>query len=281
MSGSCRPRPSRGFEGTRCVKGARHTTARVLPRRQRPRARDPPGSGLLGNEKDRAVTRSSQNIGAHGAAQKPLRRSVPGRWTDSKPATRQCAPTSRLSPIASTHPSGAGDGFQPIQPLPVAHRRSLASAGDRLVPRPAARRRTMSHELSNGSLPALELPVQRETTGGVAQVSYRVWDPTGAGYPALSPVTGTLQFAPGQSTSTIDVPLTVNGAPILPAEIEVELTTRPHSTWSPPQTRPSTSGIRTPRSTSATLPIRSPCPRRRRLGTRSAAPGSLLTTSRA
>jgi len=78
-------------------------------------------------------------------------------------------------------------------------------------------------ELSNGTLPTLELPVQRDETSGVAQVSYRVWDPTGAGYPALTPVTGTLQFAPGQSIAIIDVPMTVNGAPILPAEVDVEL----------------------------------------------------------
>ncbi|HEY5317181.1 MAG TPA: glycoside hydrolase family 6 protein, partial [Solirubrobacteraceae bacterium] len=88
---------------------------------------------------------------------------------------------------------------------------------------PSGMLQSMLPELANGSLPALELPVQRDLTSGVAEVSYRVWDPTGAGYPALTPVTGTLQFDPGQSIAMIDVPLTVNGAPILPAEVDVQL----------------------------------------------------------
>jgi endoglucanase len=78
-------------------------------------------------------------------------------------------------------------------------------------------------ELSNNSLTYLPLPVIRDSTSGAGVVSYRAWDPTGAGYPALTPVSGTLVFVPGQSTADIIVPLTVNGAPIMPAAISVQL----------------------------------------------------------
>jgi endoglucanase len=82
----------------------------------------------------------------------------------------------------------------------------------------------MLPELTNGTLTYLELPVERDDTTGAGEVSYRVWDPTGASYfPAFTPVTGVLSYLPGQEIAEIGVPLTVSGAPILPASLSVQL----------------------------------------------------------
>jgi endoglucanase len=81
----------------------------------------------------------------------------------------------------------------------------------------------LAPELSDGRLSYLYLPVDRDGAGRPGVVSYRVWDPTGAGYPAFIPVTGTLVFAPGQATAEIAVPMNVGGAAILPASLSVEL----------------------------------------------------------
>jgi hypothetical protein len=94
-----------------------------------------PSEGLLGAHQPASSSETRrpgcnpvfQNIGARSAARSPVRRSVPGLWTDSKPATRLCAPASRLSPIASTLPGGANDGFQPdsLSPSPATGRSRL------------------------------------------------------------------------------------------------------------------------------------------------------------
>jgi endoglucanase len=82
---------------------------------------------------------------------------------------------------------------------------------------------SMLPQLSAGDLSYLMIPVDRDDPAGVGEVSYRVWDPTSAGYPALAPQTGTLVFLPGEPNAMIDVPLNVGGAPILPGAIEIEL----------------------------------------------------------
>ncbi|HWF34611.1 MAG TPA: glycoside hydrolase family 6 protein [Solirubrobacteraceae bacterium] len=78
-------------------------------------------------------------------------------------------------------------------------------------------------ELERG-MTYLQLPVERDTgTGWFAQVSYRAWDPTGSGYPALRPLTGVVLFLPGQSVAFIGIPLAAAGVPYLPASLEVQL----------------------------------------------------------
>ena len=71
-----------------------------------PLARGPPNGGSIKNEKDRAVTRSSGNIGVVNAAKNPWRRTVTGVRTDAKPVARVYAPTWGLRPIASTEVDG-------------------------------------------------------------------------------------------------------------------------------------------------------------------------------
>jgi endoglucanase len=78
-------------------------------------------------------------------------------------------------------------------------------------------------ELWDGRLSYLQLPVDRDTIIGSGQVSYRVWDPTASGYPAFPPATGVLTFLPGYATAMINVPMTTNGVPFLPAAVEVDL----------------------------------------------------------
>ncbi|HWF72753.1 MAG TPA: glycoside hydrolase family 6 protein [Solirubrobacteraceae bacterium] len=77
-------------------------------------------------------------------------------------------------------------------------------------------------ELSSG-MTYLQVPVDRDNTDGIGEVSYRVWDPTASGYPALPPLTGVLAFPPGQAYEMITVPLSINGVPYLPGSLEVDL----------------------------------------------------------
>ena len=81
----------------------------------------------------------------------------------------------------------------------------------------------MSPYVSSGRSSSVQLPVVRDNATGAGEVSYRVWDPTGAGYPSFTPVSGALIFVPGQSSSTIVVPMNVGGAPVLPASLSVQL----------------------------------------------------------
>jgi endoglucanase len=81
-----------------------------------------------------------------------------------------------------------------------------------------------------GELPELErgttylnVPVDRDNTGGFGEVSYRAWDPTGSGYPVLRPITGVVIFAPGQAVAYVGIPLAAAGVPFLPASLEVQL----------------------------------------------------------
>jgi endoglucanase len=81
-----------------------------------------------------------------------------------------------------------------------------------------------------GQLPELEsgttylnLPIDRDSTGSFGIVSYRAWDPTGSGYPALRPVTGVATFFPGQSVAFVGIPLASAGVPYHPASLEVQL----------------------------------------------------------
>jgi endoglucanase len=77
--------------------------------------------------------------------------------------------------------------------------------------------------VQGGHAPYLQIAADRDDTSGPGQVSYRVWNPTGSTFPNFAPLSGTLQFLPGQTQSEIEVPLTDHGVPIMPPSLEVQL----------------------------------------------------------
>lgn len=75
-----------------------------------------------------------------------------------------------------------------------------------------------------GDDPHLRLPVARDGTTGSESLSYRVSDPSPGPYPAFTPITGVVTFAPGQSQAALSIPLQDHGVPVLPPTLELTLT---------------------------------------------------------
>jgi endoglucanase len=138
-------------------------------------------------------------------------------WSSTLPMS-----TARYGAVAATLPSGVlvAGGEGPSGALASAEEFVVPPAGFHLE---AGTLQGLAPVLAAGRESSVQIPIIRDVTSGVGEVSYRVWDPTGAGYPAFPPFTGTLVFEPGEDNIYLQVPMTVNGVRVMPASLSVEL----------------------------------------------------------
>jgi endoglucanase len=138
-------------------------------------------------------------------------------WSSTVPMS-----TARYGAAAATLPSGVlvAGGEGPSGALASAEEFVVPPAGFHLE---AGTLQSLAPVLASGHESSVQIPIVRDVTSGMGEVSYRIWDPTGAGYPAFPPFTGTLVFEPGEQESYLQVPMTVSGVTALPASFSVEL----------------------------------------------------------